>query len=279
MKKGLLILTFLLCTLSVNALTKFELIKTELGKLGVAEEVINETLVLDFEIGDSILRGTGNEYIPRLEEVLKKNNKNFIVLDHLAIYGIKNKTNFNYVDEYIKYVPYNYEKDFTKAYKYNAQNETEKGKKELENIKKKYKGQWQEAWASLGDAKTFEERKNTYEKVLPLLKEAKKDDKNGITDELYFYISLTYYDNVMGNYIKENKIQELIDYFTVNVANNEMLTDEMALYYKDTLIALFNVTYNYSQTLENDTDKSINKEKLKNTKLYQIMSKYFDTYL
>ncbi|WP_369715520.1 hypothetical protein [Leptotrichia alba] len=76
MKKILLLLTlFCILTLNLNALTMKEKIQQDLSKVGVKQEIIDETVKLDKETGEDLQRKTK---MGKYQQKIEINGKKFI---------------------------------------------------------------------------------------------------------------------------------------------------------------------------------------------------------
>ena len=99
---------FLIMSIGLNALTRKEVIQTNLSKLGIKQEIINETIKLDKEIGDTTLNESSEggttekkrtQQLKKAKELFKKDKNNYIILE--KILGIaKSKERNEEIKEY-----------------------------------------------------------------------------------------------------------------------------------------------------------------------------------
>ena len=121
MKKLFLILgIFFVINFDVYGFTQKEKIQETLSKLGIKQALIDETIALDYEIRDTeyfendekIIR----ERVAKLEKLLQKDERNYIAAQALiTIFESKISGDYKkYLDLFVKYTPYEYEKTFSK---------------------------------------------------------------------------------------------------------------------------------------------------------------------
>ena len=87
MKRILLLLT-LLCIINLNALTMKEKIQQDLSKIGVKQEIIDETVKLDKETGEGFTTKNEDEEVStenrdKWEKIYLKDKKNYVALERL----------------------------------------------------------------------------------------------------------------------------------------------------------------------------------------------------
>ena len=178
MKKILLSLTlFCILTLNLNALTMKEKIQQDLSKVGVKQEIIDETITFDrlYAMDDSDLPLDIGEIIGIFERIYEKDERNYVAAKKvLQFYGrgisysiredydekIKNTENEEekklyqeegetlkkdlaiykkYYDAFMKYNPYEYEKLLTSYEYYTIINNEKKAEEIKKIVKEKYK--------------------------------------------------------------------------------------------------------------------------------------------
>lgn len=118
MKKMILLIS-LLVVVNMNAKSRSEMIRQDLSKLGVSQEIILKTIELDKEI-PNVVSEPNREKVKKLalkiEELLKKNEKNFVLSENLInIYNALGKSDaekLNNFKRYEKYNPYEVSKLF-----------------------------------------------------------------------------------------------------------------------------------------------------------------------
>ena len=176
MKKIFLLLT-LLCIINLNALTMKEKIQQDLSKVGVKQEIIDETITFDrlYAMDDSDLPLNIEEIIGIFERIYEKDERNYVAAKKvLQFYGrgisysiredydekIKNAENKEekklyeekretlkkdlatykkYYDAFMKYNPYEHEKLLTSYEYYTIINNEKKAEEIKKIVKEKYK--------------------------------------------------------------------------------------------------------------------------------------------
>ena len=176
MKKIFLLLT-LLCIINLNALTMKEKIQQDLSKVGVKQEIIDETITFDrlYAMDDSDLPLDIGEIIGIFERIYEKDERNYVAAKKvLQFYGrgisysiredydekIKNTENKEekklyeeegetlkkdlaiykkYYDAFMKYNPYEHEKLLTSYEYYTIINNEKKAEEIKKIVKEKYK--------------------------------------------------------------------------------------------------------------------------------------------
>ena len=85
MKKMILLIS-LLVAVNMNAKSRSEMIRQDLSKLGVSQEIILKTIELDKEIPNVVSepdREKVKNLALKIEVLLKKNEKNFVLSENL----------------------------------------------------------------------------------------------------------------------------------------------------------------------------------------------------
>ena len=230
---------------------------------GIKQKIIDETKNLSQEIGYKIGMNAAQDYEKRMEELLKKDNRNYIIADKLSEHylksskdkflGEKGKYAFN---SYINSIPFDLEK-ITALYIYNqiSGNKVEENKyKEI--VFSKYKNSWLAKYYNLSKAKDYNDWKKRMQEILNDLDKSRKDPNNIVTDEMYYEYELKYHTGAIREYIKENKIND-----AVNIIK----------YFKEMEILNFNTILELNNSLDKNLSKS-NLEKLENSRIYKIFS-------
>lgn len=171
--KKMFLLLILLCiiNLNLNALTMKEKIQQDLSKVGVKQEIIDETITFDrlYAMDDSDLPLDIEEIIGIFERIYEKDEKNYVAAKKvLQFYGrnisysiredydekIKNAENKEekrealnkdlvtykkYYDAFMKYNPYEHEKLLTSYEYYTIINNEKKAEEIKKIVKEKYK--------------------------------------------------------------------------------------------------------------------------------------------
>lgn len=227
MKKLAGLTIFLMSSFGIFALTENEKIQINLSKKGIDQKIIDETKKLSQEIGYKIGMNAAQDYEKRMEELLKKDNRNYIIADKLLEHylnssknkflGKKGKYAF---DSYINSIPFDLEK-ITMLYIYNqiSGNKVEENKyKEI--VFSKYKNSWLAKYYNLSKAKDYNDWKKRMQEILKELNKERKSPNNIVTDEIYYEYELKYHTREIREYIKENKINDAIQYYLDNIAND-----------------------------------------------------------
>ena len=278
MKKLLGLTIFLISSFGIFALTENEKIQINLTKKGIKQKIIDETKNLSQEIGYKIGMNAAQDYEKRMEELLKKDNRNYIIADKLLEHylnssknkflGKKGKYAF---DSYINSIPFDLEK-ITMLYIYNqiSGNKVEENKyKEI--VFSKYKNSWLAKYYNLSKAKDYNDWKKRMQEILKELNKERKSPNNIVTDEIYYEYELKYHTREIREYIKENKINDAIQYYLDNIANDIKTSENVIKYFKEMEILNFNTILELNNSLEENLSKS-NLEKLENSRIYKIFS-------
>lgn len=278
MKKLVGLTIFLMSSFGIFALTENEKIQINLSKKGIDQKIIDETKKLSQEIGYKIGMNAAQDYEKRMEELLKKDNRNYIIADKLLEHylnssknkflGKKGKYAF---DSYINSIPFDLEK-ITMLYIYNqiSGNKVEENKyKEI--VFSKYKNSWLAKYYNLSKAKDYNDWEKRMQEILKDLDKSRKDPNNIVTDEIYYEYELKYHTREIREYIKENKINDAIQYYLDNIANDIKTSENVIKYFKEMEILNFNTILELNNSLEENLSKS-NLEKLENSRIYKIFS-------
>lgn len=278
MKKLVGLTIFLMSSFGIFALTENEKIQINLSKKGIDQKIIDETKKLSQEIGYKIGMNAAQDYEKRMEELLKKDNRNYIIADKLLEHylnssknkflGKKGKYAF---DSYINSIPFDLEK-ITMLYIYNqiSGNKVEENKyKEI--VFSKYKNSWLAKYYNLSKAKDYNDWKKRMQEILKELNKERKSPNNIVTDEIYYEYELKYHTREIREYIKENKINDAIQYYLDNIANDIKTSENVIKYFKEMEILNFNTILELNNSLEENLSKS-NLEKLENSRIYKIFS-------
>lgn len=246
MKRLFLILgIFLAINFEISAFTQKEKIQQTLSKLGVKQELINETISLSYEIRDTryfeddekIIR----ERVKKLENLLQKDERNYIAAQALVtIFETKISGNYKkYLDLFEKYTPYEYEKTFSKMMYALDNNNIGTFEKYMDEISKKYKDPIIITLSKLFVAKDLSEKQLLTGKVLELLKNENDRKRVGVSDEEYYFMKLTYYLNKIHNLFNKGEIKQAVKEYLDNITDDSVseevrnynLRAEVVLYY------------------------------------------------
>ena len=271
MKKILLILTvFFIINFSTNAFTRKEYIQENLSRLGINQDIIDETIIQDMAIGTNNYFEENDDVLElqlkMAENLLKRDERNFIAADFIITnFQIRNKKEYKkYLELFEKYNPYkpvtllNWDSYYT-----NIENKKE-AEKYLNKIKSEYGNDtFILKIAELNRAvinKAPEEKITVLRaEVIELAKSEKAKRKYGITDEEVdslrlantfvqivklmqkkeYQKTMELYLNQLGNVkmsknsVKYNSSIASIVLFFLSTANNEIQDEKKAKEYFD----------------------------------------------
>ena len=248
MRKLFLILgIFLMMNFEIYGFTQKEKIQETLSKLGVRQELIDETVALDYEIRDTqyfeedekIIR----ERVTKLEKLLQKDKRNYIAAQALiTIFESKISGDYKkYLDLFVKYTPYEYTKTFSKMMYSLDKGNMSDFEKYMNEIPKKYNDPVIIALSKIFVARDFNEKQKLTEKVLNLLKSESERKKVGVSDEEYYLMKLTYYLNkIRGNFDRGEVKQAVAEYLN-NIANDDVSEEIRNYNLRAEVILYFNV--------------------------------------
>ena len=248
MRKLFLILgIFLMMNFEIYGFTQKEKIQETLSKLGVKQELIDETIALDYEIRDTqyfeedekIIR----ERVAKLEKLLQKDKRNYIAAQALiTIFESKISGDYKkYLDLFEKYTPYEYTKTFSKMMYALDQGNMREFEKIMDEIPKKYNDPAIVALSKIFVAKNSDEKQMLTEKVLKLLKEESERRKIGVSDEEYHLMKLTYYLNKIRRLFDNGEVKQAVAEYLNNVANDDVSNEIRNYNLRAEVILYFNV--------------------------------------
>ena len=248
MRKLFLILgIFLMMNFEIYGFTQKEKIQETLSKLGVKQELIDETIALDYEIRDTqyfeedekVIR----ERVAKLEKLLQKDKRNYIAAQALiTIFESKISGDYKkYLDLFEKYTPYEYTKTFSKMMYALDQGNMPEFEKIMDEIPKKYNDPAIVALSKIFVAKNPDEKQMLTEKVLKLLKEESDRRKIGVSDEEYHLMKLTYYLNKIRRLFDNGEVKQAVAEYLNNVANDDVSNEIRNYNLRAEVILYFNV--------------------------------------
>ncbi|WP_314396655.1 hypothetical protein [Leptotrichia shahii] len=248
MRKLFLILgIFLMMNFEIYGFTQKEKIQETLSKLEVKQELIDETIALDYEIRDTqyfeedekIIR----ERVAKLEKLLQKDKRNYIAAQALiTIFESKISGDYKkYLDLFEKYTPYEYTKTFSKMMYALDQGNMPEFEKIMDEIPKKYNDPAIVALSKIFVAKNPDEKQMLTEKVLKLLKEESERRKIGVSDEEYHLMKLTYYLNKIRRLFDNGEVKQAVAEYLNNVANDDVSNEIRNYNLRAEVILYFNV--------------------------------------
>ena len=248
MRKLFLILgIFLMMNFEIYGFTQKEKIQETLSKLGVKQELIDETIALDYEIRDTqyfeedekVIR----ERVAKLEKLLQKDKRNYIAAQALiTIFESKISGDYKkYLDLFEKYTPYEYTKTFSKMMYALDQGNMPEFEKIMDEIPKKYNDPAIVALSKIFVAKNPDEKQMLTEKVLKLLKDESERRKIGVSDEEYHLMKLTYYLNKIRRLFDNGEVKQAVAEYLNNVANDDVSNEIRNYNLRAEVILYFNV--------------------------------------
>ncbi len=271
MKKFFLILAIFLLSIKIYSFTQKEKIQNTLSKIGVNQEIIDETIKLNYEIRDTqYFEDDEKVVLQRIEKLKKlfvKDERNYIISQNLiTIFGERlGKDYKHYLDLFIKYTPYEYEKIFSKMIYSLDNGDISTFQNYMNQISRTYKNTPVIIeLAKLFTINNFEEKQIQTEKVINLLKEEKEREKIGVSDEEYHFIRLTYFLNKIRNYYDNGEIEKAVSEYLKNV-NNIKVSDEVKNYNLRAEVILYSNVVLMNEQIQDDLKKAINTSYLEDT--------------
>ena len=271
MKKFFLILAIFLLSIKIYGFTQKEKIQNTLSKIGVNQEIIDETIKLNYEIRDTqYFEDDEKVVLQRIEKLKKlfvKDERNYIISQNLiTIFGERlGKDYKHYLDLFIKYTPYDYEKIFSKMIYSRDNGDISTFQNYMNQISRTYKNTPVIIeLAKLFTINNFEEKQIQTEKVINLLKEEKEREKIGVSDEEYHFIRLTYFLNKIRNYYDNGEIEKAVSEYLKNI-NNIKVSDEVKNYNLRAEVILYSNVVLMNEQIQDDLKKAINTSYLEDT--------------
>lgn len=271
MKKFFLILAIFLLSIKIYGFTQKEKIQNTLSKIGINQEIIDETIKLNYEIRDTqYFEDDEKVVLQRIEKLKKlfgKDERNYIISQNLiTIFGERlGKDYKHYLDLFIKYTPYDYEKIFSKMIYSRDNGDISTFQNYMNQISRTYKNTPVIIeLAKLFTINNFKEKQIQTEKVINLLKEEKEREKIGVSDEEYHFIRLTYFLNKIRNYYDNGEIEKAVSEYLKNV-NNIKVSDEVKNYNLRAEVILYSNVVLMNEQIQDDLKKAINTSYLEDT--------------
>lgn len=263
---------FLLANLELNAFSQKEKIQETLSKIGVSQKIIDETIKLDFEIRDTITfendENVINERVKKLEALLDKDKRNYIVSQALiTIFESKIGSNYEkYLDLFVKYTPYEYEKIFSKMVYYRGIGNLEEFNKYMTKLEKKYKNKPIWELIKLYQTEDANEREILTKKVLSLMEKESFRKEVGLSDEAFYFMKLTYYLNRLKDHYNKGEIEKGVEEYLKEVASTNVSREVEDYNLRAEVILFFNVTI-MNEEIQNIGLREENADKLEQTRI------------
>lgn len=263
---------FLLANLELSAFSQKEKIQETLSKIGVSQKIIDETIKLDFEIRDTITfendENVINERVKKLEALLDKDKRNYIVSQALiTIFESKIGSNYEkYLDLFVRYTPYEYEKIFSKMVYYRGIGNLEEFNKYMTELEKKYKNKPIWELIKLYQTEDANEREILTKKVLSLMEKESFRKEVGLSDEAFYFMKLTYYLNRLRDYYNNGEIEKGVEEYLKEVASTNVSREVEDYNLRAEVILFFNVTI-MNEEIQNIGLREENADKLEQTRI------------
>ena len=289
MKK--IIIIFLLFSSLSFSYTRKEQIQENLSKVGIKQEIIDETQKMDFEIRDLVTfennENVIGEKLNRLLALLKKDERNYIVSeDIITIYESKiGKDYEKYLNLFTKYTPYDYEKLFAKMVYYRGIGEKDKSDSYYREIEKKYSNTPIMEVIKIYNTANEKDRLLQTKKVLDILKNEEIKRQFGISDEEVHSMNLTYtLTEVRKNY-NNGEIEKAVSEYINNIVNSNVSNEVREYNWRKEILLLLNVLM-INEEITNKKLREQNKKKMEGTYISKEIKKetmkntdYLDKYL
>lgn len=237
----------ILAIANINAKSRSEMIREDLSKLGISQEIIVKTIELDKEIPNVVSepdRGKIENVALEIEKLLKRNEKNFVLSENLInIYNTigKNDTEkLNNLKRYEKYNPHEVSKLFFSNMYYSNKGDMESFDKNYEKLKEKYSDYLITRIAvtyMIGRDAIWNVMKNdekaalsTLDSIMKMCDDKVKTEESHISDEQAWAYKLTMGWFAISFYLNENRTQDAIDFYYENFEGKNKPSEEI-LYY------------------------------------------------
>jgi len=279
MKKIILFMS-ILAVANINAKSRSEMIREDLSKLGISQEIIVKTIELDKEI-PNVVSEPDREKIENMaleiEKLLKRNEKNFVLSENLInIYNAigKNDTEkLNNLERYEKYNPHEVSKLFFSNMYYSNKGDIESFDKNYEKLKEKYPDYLITRIAVtyvIGRDAIWNVMKNdekaalsTLDSIMKMCDDKAKTEESHISDEQAWAYKLTMGWFAISFYLNENRTQDAIDFYYENFEGKNKPSEEILYYnryqnwYIKSELAKANKTdfYNNKKIFQKNLDK------------------------
>ena len=268
--KQIILIKFLILSILTFSFTREEKIQNSLQKLGINQEIINETVKADYDARDIVAFQTDEvvigQMLQRFSNILKKDERNYIASENIiTIYESKiGKDYKNYLDLFVKYTPYDFEKTFAKMVYERSYGSQKKYDEYYSQLKEKYKNTPILEMIKIYTTKDKTQRQAQIKKVLNLLKDENVKKELGLADEDIHSMNLTYTLVEARNYYNSGQIEKAVSEYIQNIVNSNV-SDNIRKYNerKETLLFLNILMIN--EEIKNSALKKENLKKLENT--------------
>ena len=268
--KQIILIKFLILSILTFSFTREEKIQNSLQKLGINQEIIDETIKADYDAREIVAFQTDEvvigQMLQRFSNILKKDERNYIASENIiTIYESKiGKDYKNYLDLFVKYTPYDFEKTFAKMVYERSYGSEKKYDKYYSQLKEKYKNTPILEMIKIYTTKDKTQRQAQIKKVLNLLKDENVKKELGLADEDIHSMNLTYTLVEARKYYNSGQIEKAVSEYIQNIVNSNV-SDNIRKYNerKETLLFLNILMIN--EEIKNSALKKENLKKLENT--------------
>lgn len=268
--KKIILIKFLILSILTFSFTREEKIQNSLQKLGINQKIIDETIKADYDAREIVAFQTDEvvigQMLQRFSNILKKDERNYIASENIiTIYESKiGKDYKNYLDLFVKYTPYDFEKTFAKMVYERSYGSQKKYDKYYSQLKEKYKNTPILEMIKIYTTKDKIQRQAQIKKVLNLLKDENVKKELGLADEDIHSMNLTYTLVEARKYYNSGQIEKAVSEYIQNIVNSNV-SDNIRKYNerKETLLFLNILMIN--EEIKNSALKKENLKKLENT--------------
>ena len=247
--KKIILLMSIFAIVNLNAKSRSEMISQDLSKLGVSQEIILKTIELDKEM-PNVVSEPDREKVKKLalkiEELLKKNEKNFVLSENLInIYNALGKSDaekLNNLKRYEKYNPYEVSKLFFSNMYYSNKGDFDSYNKNYEILKEKYPDYLITRIAvtyTIGEDAIWNVMQTdekaalaSLNSIMKMCDDKKKTEESHISDEQAWAYKLTMGWFAISFYLNENRTQDAIDFYYKNFEGKNKPDKEILDYSK-----------------------------------------------
>ena len=245
--KKIILLLGILVAINMSAKSRSEMIREDLSKLGISQEIIVKTIELDKKMANVMSEPDSekiNNMALEIEKLLKRNEKNFVLSENLInIYNALGKSDaekLNNLKRYEKYNPHEVSKLFFSNMYYSNKGDMESFDKNYEKLKEKYPDYLITRIAVtyvIGRDAIWNVMKNdekaalaTLNSIMEMCDDKIKTEESHISDEHAWAYKLTMGWVAISYYLNENRTQDAIDFYYKNFEGKNKPSEEI-LYY------------------------------------------------
>ena len=245
--KKIILLLGILAAINMSAKSRSEMIREDLSKLGISQEIIVKTIELDKEMANVMSEPDSekiNNMALEIEKLLKRNEKNFVLSENLInIYNALGKSDaekLNNFKRYEKYNPYEVSKLFFSNMYYSNKGDMESFDKNYEKLKEKYPDYLITRIAVtyvIGRDAIWNVMENdekaalaTLNSIMEMCDDKIKTEESHISDEHAWAYKLTMGWVAISYYLNENRTQDAIDFYYKNFEGKNKPSEDI-LYY------------------------------------------------